>query len=268
MISRKDSLLVRPWEQRKYLYHRQKVKSALPAIDNRPPPFRAHVAVKWKKQQKETERCSQIERENFILWQKMNDLAKTSRIDNVWKTPQPNFLNRVAMYEHIDEDIPDIEELLRLDLEEIDDEQLPRSRKSSCYACNSKRTVDVAKLQIPEERVPWDPAKKPVGRGRSRSVPARKPSSIPSIKDCKHFKEPTRQKPMSATRKIKSAMDSKDLKSSNSNVSKPPQNIVLSRGYLNLKINFPSDSTVKYQEGNVERILMKGICFCKNKPWK
>ncbi|CAH2004355.1 unnamed protein product [Acanthoscelides obtectus] len=148
MISRKDNLLVRPWEERKYLHHRQKVKSALPAIDNRPPPFRAHVAIKWKKHQKEIERCSQIERENFILWQKMNDLAKTSRIDNVWKTPQPNFLNRVAMYELIDDHIPDIEELLKLDLEETDDEEPARSRKSSCYACNSKRDVEVVKAQF------------------------------------------------------------------------------------------------------------------------
>lgn len=47
---------------------------------------------------------------------------------------------------------------------------------------------------------------------------------------------------------------------------KEPQSIVLTRGCLKLYVNFPSDTVVKFQKGNIEKLLMKEICHCKNSP--
>lgn len=62
---------------------------ALPAIDTRPPLPRQHVALKLKKQQKETERQQQIEKNNFSLLKRLSSAMRTSRVDNIWTTTQP-----------------------------------------------------------------------------------------------------------------------------------------------------------------------------------
>lgn len=93
--------------------------------------------MKLKKKQKETERCKKIEQDNFLLLQKMNYIMKTSRVDNVWKTPQPNFLNRVSIYNVA---VPRIEDI-DLNIEgESEDEELRHSRKSKCTACTPQKT--------------------------------------------------------------------------------------------------------------------------------
>lgn len=92
--------------------------------------------MKLKKQQRENERCKKIERDNFILLQKMNYITRTSRVDNEWKTPQPTFLNRVAIYNTTVPKIEDIE----LVIEDVSEEEQPQSRKSKCIACNTHKT--------------------------------------------------------------------------------------------------------------------------------
>lgn len=42
-----------------------------------------------------------------------------------------------------------------------------------------------------------------------------------------------------------------------------PQSITLSRGCLKLAVNFPSDTMVKLQDGNNEKLLLGGDCFCR-----
>lgn len=115
-----------------------KVQSALPAVDAGPPAYRSHVVMKLKKQQNEKERCKKIEHDNFLLLQKMNYITRTSRVDNVWKTPQPNFLNRVGLYNTIVPRIEDIE----LDVFSEGDE-ITRRRKSKCFACTPQKTEHV-----------------------------------------------------------------------------------------------------------------------------
>lgn len=65
------------------------VRSALPAIDDRPPPARPHVALKLKKQQREAERKNKILNDNFSLLQRLSGIMKLSRLDNHWVRPLP-----------------------------------------------------------------------------------------------------------------------------------------------------------------------------------
>lgn len=43
----------------------------------------------------------------------------------------------------------------------------------------------------------------------------------------------------------------------------PPQSITISKGGLKLAVNFPSDATVKFQNGHTEQFLMNKMCSCK-----
>ncbi|KAJ8911192.1 hypothetical protein NQ315_006035, partial [Exocentrus adspersus] len=108
------------------------VQSALPAIDTSPPPYRSHVAIKSKKQQKENERCMKIERDNFILLQKMEDIVKTSRIDNSWKTyPLRNYLNKISVYNMLPSDT-------KIDKYMINNDIKFKNRVSKCCATPTK----------------------------------------------------------------------------------------------------------------------------------
>lgn len=66
----------------------------------------------------------------------MNYITKSSRIDNVWKTPQPNFLNRVAIYNTVVPKIEDIDLDVNLDNE---NEEMQHIRKSKCTACTPNK---------------------------------------------------------------------------------------------------------------------------------
>ncbi|KAG8228092.1 hypothetical protein J437_LFUL000094 [Ladona fulva] len=100
MLSRRENLLIRPWQDRRYRNHRRKVISATPAIDARPPPFWGHVCCKLKSSAKEEERIARIEQDNFRLLQRMGKIMRSSKkmVDDRWKTAQPTFLNRVGIY--------------------------------------------------------------------------------------------------------------------------------------------------------------------------
>lgn len=52
--------------------HRKKLKSMKAAIDNKPPPRYIHLEQNLKKQQMDEERYSQIERDNYLLLDKMS----------------------------------------------------------------------------------------------------------------------------------------------------------------------------------------------------
>lgn len=97
------------------------------------------MVLKLKKRQKETERCKKIEQENFQLLQKMNYIMRTSRVDNVWKTPQPNFLQRVTIY---NTHIPKIE-YIDLVGDFSEDDESHQSRRSKCIACTPTKTEQI-----------------------------------------------------------------------------------------------------------------------------
>jgi len=52
--------------------HRKKLKGMKAAIDNKPPPTYMHLKQNLKKQQNDEERYSQIERDNYLLLDKMS----------------------------------------------------------------------------------------------------------------------------------------------------------------------------------------------------
>ncbi|CAH0557142.1 unnamed protein product [Brassicogethes aeneus] len=241
MISRKEYILYRPWQERKYENHRRKVQSAVAAIDNKPPLIRQHVNAKLKKQQREKERILKIERENFLLLQRLNSVTKKNRVDNHWKTPQPGFLNRIALYNNYykydDDD----------DSNFFDSPTSSHIRMSKCCACTPKK---IKEIEIPEDRIPWESEKNPIGRRRSKSVPAKK-INLPEIKE-----EPQKRPKTTSHKCLKINNKIGDF---NDNL----QSLVITRGCLKLCVNFPSDTTVKFKQGNSERVLHGGWCCCK-----
>lgn len=72
--------------------------SALPAIDDKPPAYYNHVALKLKRQQLERERITKIEKENLILLRKLNHIMKTCRVDHFWTIPQPEYTLKYARF--------------------------------------------------------------------------------------------------------------------------------------------------------------------------
>lgn len=89
MLTKKEKLLIRPWQMQRYYNHRVKVESAAPAIDFHPPPERAHITQKLKKLQKERERTEKIERDNIRLLQRLGAIMSKKRLDNIWTHARP-----------------------------------------------------------------------------------------------------------------------------------------------------------------------------------
>ncbi|KAB0797868.1 hypothetical protein PPYR_08861 [Photinus pyralis] len=219
MLSRRDKLLILPWQQRKYENHLRKVKSAAPVIDNRPPVSREHVAVKLKRKQTEIERQTKIERDNLILLQKLQSLTRKNRVDNYWQTPPPNFLNRVRVREDVARiSLPKTEMLTDWD-----------TVKTRCSACSSAVT----------DRLPSS-------KNRSKSVPIEK---LPTI--CEESGPKVR------------SLSSKTSKSKHIDC-QSSQKLMLNRGSLVLEVNFPPDSYIKFQTGHTEKLIMNGLCQCRN----
>ncbi|XP_014369040.2 uncharacterized protein LOC106719266 [Papilio machaon] len=101
MLSRRDKLLIQPWEDRRYKDHRLKVKSALPVIDSSAPSARPHVTCKLRRERCEAERCARVVRDNFTLLQRLATVMSTTRLDNRWHKPPPNFQNKVGRYHEV-----------------------------------------------------------------------------------------------------------------------------------------------------------------------
>lgn len=110
----------------------------------------------------------------------------------------------------------------------LDEEIDAKSRKEKCYACS--------KLCKTEKQ----------RRERSKSVPVRRELDLPPIKE-----EKQRAKTSIPLRKP---------------VLNEPNCIILSRGSLQLSVNFPSDTSVKLQDGNKQRFVLKNLCSCRNSP--
>ena len=60
------------WVKHCQQMHRKRLKQMKAAIDNKPPPKYVHLVQNLKKQQMDEERYSQIERDNYLLLDKMS----------------------------------------------------------------------------------------------------------------------------------------------------------------------------------------------------
>lgn len=284
MLTRRENLLIRPWQERRYIQHRNKVETALPAIDVRPPAPRCHVTYKLKKLQKENERCARIEQDNFTLLQHLRHIMETNRVDNYWVDAPPNFLHRVGIYCNIGNKAPSSETSSESDI--------PPTRKGRCLGCNPHRIKN--KMKIPEERIPWErPHKKftrrsssleelclkkssdiftiySIGKSQTTSdITKKKSSGIPeSLKDSTKTSSSRETISKESSRKKSShSITISTVKSSPRFTSSPlnadTQSIILTRGALRLAINFPPNTTVTLRDGNTEHILQREFCECK-----
>lgn len=152
MLTKKEKLLIYPWQLKRFHQHRKKVQDAGPAIDFYPPNDYPHITAKLKKLQKESERQDKVNKDNIRLLQRLGSIMTTKRLKNYWENPRPSFLNR--------EVIPHLtlkSTTLLVDDDEIEiSEPRPVTGKSKCAICSGKfRKVNKI---IPEERIPWKPS--------------------------------------------------------------------------------------------------------------
>ncbi|XP_055853357.1 uncharacterized protein LOC129917066 [Episyrphus balteatus] len=154
MISRREKLLIHPWELQRYQKHRQNVLNAKAAIDVKTPLSYAHVTVKPKKVQAERERLEKIERENVRLLQKLGDIMGSKRLKNFWNQSRPDFLNREKLFEVRPKTCkPTTSDNTR-------SPELEYARFGSYKRCQSCSGRPVERKTVPEERIPWQPSKK------------------------------------------------------------------------------------------------------------
>lgn len=166
MLTKKEKLLIYPWQLKRYNQHRRKVENAEAAIDFHPPSEYPHITMKLKKFQKEHERQDKINRDNIRLLQRLGSIMTTKRLKNFWPSPRPSFLNRefiphffgfrAALAGGIVSDSGSSESCSEED-EELDKPPQMKSSKSFYCAICSGKSLKVNKI-IPEERIPWKPA--------------------------------------------------------------------------------------------------------------
>lgn len=100
-----------------------------------------------------------------------------------------------------------------------------------------------------------------MGRKRSQSLP---PKVLPD-----EFIYQEKLKTQTSCKKIVKAKSAPQRsKSSSRSISRKmpqesTQSIVLSRGNLNLCVNFPSDTLVTLKDGHAEKFILRGECQCK-----
>lgn len=149
MLTKRDKLLIAPWQDKRYHQHRLKIQSAGPAIDFYPPLEYPHIQTKLKKQQREKERTEKVTKDNIRLLQKLGSIMTGKRLRNYWDNPRPGFLNR----EHIV--FPQKSTMTpKPEIEPIEPTTTPVSK--SCSICSGKFLKPEKK--IPEERIPWKPS--------------------------------------------------------------------------------------------------------------
>lgn len=152
MLTKKEKLLIYPWQLKRFHQHRKKVQSAGPAIDFYPPNDYPHITAKLKKLQKESERQDKVNKDNIRLLQRLGTIMTTKRLKNFWDAPRPSFLNR--------EVIPHLNLKSASSSTEDDEEALAEPQvsmsKSKCAICSGKfRKINKI---IPEDRIPWKPS--------------------------------------------------------------------------------------------------------------
>ncbi|XP_047114187.1 uncharacterized protein LOC124794686 isoform X1 [Schistocerca piceifrons] len=227
MLTRREKLLIRPWQQRRYNNHRRKVQSALPAIDSSPPPTRQHVCCKLKKLQWEEERCARIEEDNFRLLQRMGHIMRTNRLDNHWTKTPPNFLHRVGIYYQ-----PTKKETFG---ESIPSSAPNGSRKNvRCQACSTEKKYE--RKITPETPLAWE------------------------VRNTDFAKPLKPERARSETRKKHRRNQERKINILEENSSQ----LMVTRGPLHLSVNFPPNTTVRFHNSQQNKILQKEFCECKS----
>lgn len=153
MLTKKEKLLIYPWQLKRFHQHRKKVQSIGPAIDFYPPTDYPHITAKLKKLQKESERQDKVNKDNIRLLQRLGSIMTTKRLKNFWNSPRPSFLNR--------EVIPHLNLKSSSSMTEEDETEVAETTsavvsKSKCAICSGK--FRKPNKIIPEQRIPWKPS--------------------------------------------------------------------------------------------------------------
>ncbi|XP_073994950.1 uncharacterized protein [Rhodnius prolixus] len=261
MLTRRENLLMRPWQERRFIYHREKVQTALPAIDNSPPPQRPHVFCKLKKVQKEAERCSQIVSDNFTLLQHLSNIMRTTRVDHFWEEPPPNFLQRVGVYKVRRKG-------LRRVKTDLSEEDQPHSRRERCYGCSPQRFPKVE--IIPEERIPFPPPKERITRRAETPPDWEKQYQFRCSEDRPEFRGKVWNRPekRSSIRQHVDVEKRQRRRRRKRELMEETQSIYLSKDGLTLAVKFPSRTEVLMTNQSGTRVLERELCECKSFPRK
>ncbi|XP_050361919.1 uncharacterized protein LOC126781136 [Nymphalis io] len=145
MLSRREKLLVQPWEDRRYKDHRQKVRGARAAVDAAAPPARAHVALKLKKCQRERERRDKLCADNFSLLQRLAHVMADNRLDNHWDRPLPNFHQKVGQFYAC------AEVRHRASTRALPDGPPQTAARVKCYACEHRKKKNNTSKALEDE---------------------------------------------------------------------------------------------------------------------
>lgn len=126
----------------------------------------------------------------------------------------------------------------------------------------------VLNLQIPEDRVPWEPQKQSAFRKRSKSLPVYKSQAtiLPTIEEKTEKSNSAKNERVKGDPSVQSEnrQKQKNVHINKELAFKTPQSITISRGSLRLAVNFPSDATVKVKTGRIEKQITQGLCNCKS----
>ncbi|XP_037793851.1 uncharacterized protein CFAP97D2-like [Penaeus monodon] len=88
MLTRREVVIEKPFQDRRYNDHRRKVQSALPRIDAGPPREYPHLILKLKKLRLEKDRQGKICEDNIKLVHRMAIIMRTKRLDNINTAPR------------------------------------------------------------------------------------------------------------------------------------------------------------------------------------
>uniref|UniRef100_A0A8D0AWN1 CFAP97 domain containing 2 n=1 Tax=Salvator merianae TaxID=96440 RepID=A0A8D0AWN1_SALMN len=78
-----NKYLQQKWDKATYEEHKKKIQTAKPVVDTSMPPTYGHLHLKLRKLKLEKERLSIIERDNYLLLEKISYIMRTKgRIDN------------------------------------------------------------------------------------------------------------------------------------------------------------------------------------------
>ncbi len=155
MLTKKEKLLIYPYQIKRYYQHRRNVEMAGPVIDFYPPCEYSHITKKLKKVQKEAERQEKVNKDNVRLLQRLGEIMTTKRLKNFWEHPRPSFLNRELIPHFSFRSSAVAPADLKNEADAVASSEQHKS--SSCAVCSGKLFRMKAKKVIPEERIPWKP---------------------------------------------------------------------------------------------------------------
>lgn len=166
MLTKKEKLLIYPYQLKRFYQHRKNIQGAGPVIDFYPPSEYSHITTKLKKLQKEAERQEKVNKDNVRLLQRLGSIMTTKRLKNFWEHSRPSFLNREVI-PHLNfrsnstAVSPSSSSMRRESAVELNDGESDSSamasRKSRCAICSGKFHKTNKVIPEPEERIPWKP---------------------------------------------------------------------------------------------------------------